>query len=159
MPIKSKILATVCVLGIYLIFFMGYWQLPFYLFDPINDFAYEQSLDQFRDVYMLIFSLATAVVAVVFRMWIGVALQLLFTMTLMFDELLLPVVRDNVRVAAYTMPNLLVTSWGFGLIYTILLERLGQRPMKLLTILSLAAIFFLFQMFTFPIILLFSGPR
>ncbi|MBZ0165536.1 MAG: hypothetical protein K8I00_01930, partial [Candidatus Omnitrophica bacterium] len=92
MPIKSKILATVCVLGIYLIFFMGYWQLPFYLFDPINDFTYEQSLDQFRNVYMLIFSLATAVVAVVFRKWIGVALQLLFTMTLMFDELLLPVV-------------------------------------------------------------------
>lgn len=150
---RSATILFVC----YILFVWMYRSLPFILL-PEASHLDDSAIEGIRETVMLLFAIGVIIVGAAGGKWVSAAILFLIMLTVVYDEMLMPLVHNR-RASAYMLPNLMVLSWGFSMLYAVLRERWERQRVSGVRSITLAMLIFLAQSFNFIILAIFGGPR
>lgn len=140
------------VAGVYLLFLIGYWQLPFVMFST------EENIDNCRQFYMGMFSAIVILACLFGKKWIPSIILVLISLALVFPKMLMPL-GLNFRESAYIFPNFMIVTFGFTMLFVFISETLKRATVTKGAAATAFAVILVLQIINPLTLVLFAGPR
>ncbi len=147
MNIFQNMKSVILTLIAYTIYFLLYWKMPFY-FELT-----ERQIDLFRNLWMVGFIIVVMIVSLVARD------RLATSSLLLFAPAILLLLLGSSRMWGCFIPNLLLSSGGFAIVYRLIHTKVEGQSANLVSMLLMGGTLVLIQIFNPVAVVLYSGPR